>query len=233
MNGSRATVALILPVFNELDGLRFVLPRIDFSLFDDVLVVDAGSTDGSWQYARSCGLRVMTQIRKGLMFGVLDAISTLDTDCVIEFSPDGNCIPEHLPGVVRLLREGYDLVVVSRYLPPARSHDDTWVTALGNWMFSRLFRHLGPHHVTDALNIYRGFRRSLLKSPDFDRLCIGPVLEPLTTGLANLQRLKYAEIPGDEPRRIGGESKMKIVYNGSCILLMATRLYLKKLGMRA
>ena len=228
----RATTALLLPVFNELEGLQFVVPKINFGMFDDVLVVDGGSTDGSWQYARSCGLRVMTQLRKGLTLGVLDAIRTLATDYVIEFSPDGNCLPEHLPALVHLLHEGHDLVVVSRYLPPARSHDDTWVTAFGNRMFTALLRHLGPLRVTDALNIYRGFRRSLLDLPDFDRLCIGPVLEPLTTGLANLLRLKYTEIPGDEPRRIGGESKMKVIYNGSCILLMVARLYLRKLGRR-
>lgn len=232
MHRPRATTALLLPVLNELKGLQSVVPKIEFSVFDDVLVVDGGSTDGSWQYARSCGLRVMTQLRKGLTFGVLDAIGTLATDYVIEFSPDGNCLPEHLPTLVGLLREGHDLVVVSRYLPPARSYDDIWVTAIGNRIFSALFRHLGPLPVTDALNIYRGFRRSLLEVPDFERLCVGPVLEPLTTGLVNLLRLKYAEIPGDEPRRIGGESKMKVVYNGSCILLMVARLYLRKLGLR-
>jgi hypothetical protein len=166
------------------------------------------------------------------MFGVLDGIATLDADCVVEFSPDGNCLPEHLASVVRLLREGCDLVVVSRYLPPARSYDDTVVTALGNWAFSRLFRHLGPHKVTDALNIYRGFRRSLVKLPDFEQLCIGPVLEPLTTGLVNLNHLQYSEIAGDEPRRIGGTSKMRVLYNGSCILLMVARLYLRRMGIR-
>jgi len=229
---SRASVGLLLPVYNEVEGLRRLVPQIDLTLFDDVLVVDGGSKDGSWQYAVEKGLRVMTQLRRGLTFGVLDAIRTLQTDYVIEFSPDGNCLPERLPELVQKLREGHDLVVVSRYLPPARSLDDTWVTALGNHMFSALIRHIGRCPITDSLNMYRGFRRSIVELEDFDRLCVGPVLEPLTSALVNLHRMKYAEIPGDEPPRIGGESKMSVVYNGSCILLMVLRVYLRKLGLR-
>jgi len=57
----------------------------------------------------------------------------------------------------------------------------------------------------------------------------GPVFEPLVTGVCNLHGLKICEIPGDEPARIGGASKMRPFYNGSCILWMVTRLYLKKL----
>lgn len=227
------TVALLMPIYNEIDGLRQLLPQIDLGLFDDVLVVDGGSRDGSWEHALSRGLRVMTQVRKGLVFGVLDGIRTLETDYVIEFSPDGNCLPERLPDLVRLLREGHDLVVVSRYLPPARSYDDTWITALGNWGFSKLFRFLGPNRVTDALNMYRGFRCAIVQHADFERLCVGPVFEPLVTGWVNLHRMSYAEIAGDEPARIGGASKMRVLYNGSCILLMVARLYLRRLGIAA
>src|SRR5690348_332454 len=85
------TVTLLLPTYNEIDGLRAIWPQIDPALFDDILVVDGGSTDGTVEYALSHGLRIMTQLRKGLGFAVLDAINTLETDCVIEFSMDGNC----------------------------------------------------------------------------------------------------------------------------------------------
>src|SRR5574342_527391 len=149
MSASQPSVGLLLPVFNEVEGLRRTVPRLDLTLFDDVLVVDGGSTDGSWQYALDNGIRVMTQLRRGLTFGVLDAIRTMQTDYVIEFSPDGNCLAERLPELVQRLRDGNDLVVVSRYLPPARSYDDTWITALCNRLFSTLIRHIGRQRITD------------------------------------------------------------------------------------
>jgi hypothetical protein len=66
-------------------------------------------------------------------------------------------------------------------------------------------------------------------SYDFERYLRGPVFEPLVSAVCNLHGLKMGEIPGDEPHRIGGASKMRVVYNGSCILLMVARMYLRKL----
>lgn len=227
-----ATVTLLLPTLNEITGFEQIFPKIDCTLFDDILVVDGGSNDGTVEYALAQGLRVVTQLRKGLGPGVFDAVATIETDCVIEFSLDGNCLPDQLAPLVAKLREGYDLVVVSRYLPPAVSDDDTPLTRFGNWMFSKMIRYLGPYPITDSLNIYRGFRLSLYRLPEFSRFLYGPVFEPLTSALANVKRLRITEIPGDEPKRIGGVSKMSPLYNGSCILLMIVRCYLLKMGIR-
>jgi len=94
-------------------------------------------------------------------------------------------------------------------------------------------RPLAKFAVTDALNIYRGYRREILLNPDFEFYLKGPVLEPLVTGICALRNLKVTEIPGDEPLRIGGVTKRSILYNGSLVLLMIVRLYLRKfLGLR-
>lgn len=222
------TITLLLPVLNEVEGLKATLPHIDRSLVTDLLVIDGGSTDGSVEYAESQGVRVIRQRRPGLEWAVYDAILDLDTEYVIEFSPDGNCPTDVLPQLVEEINRGHDLVVVSRYLSPAVSEDDTLVTAFGNWMFTKMIRFLGRFPVTDSLTIYRGFRRSLILSPDFRRYLYGPVFEPLVTALCNVQGRSIAEVPGDEPMRIGGASKMSPIYNGSCILLMIGRMYLLK-----
>lgn len=222
------TVTLLIPVLNEVEGLKRILPTIDMSLFDDVVVVDGHSQDGSVEYARSQGVRVVYQKRKGLSLAVYDAIvDEVSTQFVIEFSPDGNCPVELLKPLVDRLRAGYDLVVVSRYLESAKSEDDTLVTAFGNRMFSLMIHWLGKAKITDSLNIYRGFRCSIV-GEEFLQFLYGPVFEPLVSALANLRNLKVDEISGYEPKRICGASKMSIWYNGSCILLMVIRMYFKK-----
>lgn len=222
------TITLLIPTLNELHGLRMLLPGIDRSLFDDILVIDGGSTDGTVAFAEAEGLRVERQKRPGLAFGVFDAIAPMKTSHVIEFSPDGNCKTEHLAELVEKLRQGYDLVTVSRYLPPAVSADDTPITAFGNFMFTRLIRMLGKFPVTDSLGIFRGYRCDVVRAYDFEHYLAGPVLEPLVTGICCIHGLKIAEIPGDEPARVGGASKMSVTYNGSYLLLMVIRLYVRK-----
>ncbi len=222
---------MLIPTYNEVEGLKLTLPRIDQSLFDDIVLIDGNSKDGTVEYALENNLRVITQLRKGLAFAVYDAIKTLKTDYVIEFSPDNNCIPEQLSEIVDKIREGYDLVVVSRYLPPAKSEDDGLITAFGNWMFTTAIRFLGKFPVTDALTIYRGYRCNLINKYDFDKYLTDAIFEPLVSAIGNLHNVKYCEIPGDEPKRIGGESKMRVIYAGSRIALMIIRLYIKKFTM--
>jgi glycosyltransferase involved in cell wall biosynthesis len=227
------TIALLLPTLNELDGLKAILPTIDRSLVDDVVVIDGGSRDGTVEFALDAGLTVVSQLRPGLHFAVFDIAHVLPHDYIIEFSPDGNCKADQLPALVAKLREGYDHVVVSRYLAHAVSEDDHVVTAFGNWMFSRLMRPLARFPITDSLNIYRGYRRRILLDPDFEFYLKGPVLEPLVTGMCALRGLSATEIPGDEPVRIGGVTKRSILYNGSLVLWMIVRLYLRRfLGLR-
>ncbi|MDT7041652.1 glycosyltransferase family 2 protein [Candidatus Nitronereus thalassa] len=230
--GDKPTIALILLVFNEIDGLKAIVPAIDQSLFNEIILVDGGSSDGSTEFARKAGLRVIQQRKPGLSEAVLEAVSAATSEYLIEFSPDGNCKADDLPNLVAKIREGYDLVVVSRYLPPAVSYDDTAITHFGNWMFTKMIGMLGSPVVTDALTIYRGFRREIPISPSFKRLLVGPVFEPLVTAWVLGNGRSYAEIPGDEPRRIGGERKMRVIYNGSCIIYMVVRMYLLKLTRR-
>lgn len=224
------TITLLMPTYNEVNGLAATLKDLDKSLVDEVLIVDAGSTDGTLELAAKHDIKVVQQRRKGLAFAVFDAINeNITTDCVIEFSPDGNCMCEQLPELIEKIRAGYDLVVVSRYMPPAKSYDDTPISAFGNWMFTQLFGMLGKFPVTDSLTIYRGFDCNIAKSKEFEKFLYGPVLEPLVTAMAQIQGLKIAEIPGDEPDRIGGETKRSIIYNGSCCLLMWFRTMVYKL----
>lgn len=225
----KKTITLLLPTLNEVVGLREIYPTLDKSLFDDILIVDGGSTDGTVEYAIENNIRIMTQLRKGLAAGVMDAISTLTTDCVIEFSMDGNCLIDQLPDIVKKLREGKDLVVVSRYLPPAKSYDDNIVTAFGNFMFTKMIRFLGKFPITDSLTIYRGFDVKITRYPEFEKCLHGPVFEPLVSAVATVRDLSICEIPGDEPKRIGGESKMSVSYNGWCILTMIAKMYYFKL----
>ena len=79
------------------------------------------------------------------------------------------------------------------------------------------------------MTIYRGFDVKIAKYPEFKKFIYGPVFEPLISAVAIHRNLIISEIPGDEPARIGGTSKMSVVYNGLCIVLCIVRMYTLKL----
>jgi glycosyltransferase involved in cell wall biosynthesis len=205
------TATLVLPVKNEIAGMRQIVPRIPRELFVQILVVDGGSTDGTVEYALEQGLEVHRQVRRGLRLAYLEAYERVKGDVIVTFSPDGNSIPELLPDLVREMGKDRDMVIVSRYLGKARSEDDTTLTWLGNFVFTRLVNLLFGGRYTDALVIFRAYRRSVPhatgvtrpRSERWERL-IGRYIswEPQLSARAAKLGLRVAEIPGDEPRRI-------------------------------
>ena len=60
------------------------------------------------------------------------------------------------------MKEGYDLVIGSRYLDDAVSDDDTWLTGFGNWLFTKTINLLHGGNYTDAMVIYRSYRTKLI-----------------------------------------------------------------------
>ncbi len=228
-------ITLVIPTLNEIDGLKLMIPRIDQSLFDEILVIDAKSTDGTVEYIQTIkNINLITQQSVGLTGAMIEAINIVKTDYVIEFSPDNNCTPEELPEIVKRIKEGYDIVVISRYLDDAISEDDTLITGIGNWMFSKMIRYLGNFPITDALTMYRGYKVSIVKDPLFIKyLSTGHIFEPLISAYGNLMNYKYIEIPGTEHKRIGGEAitdnKLNVIKAGLSISIMILRLYIKKI----
>jgi glycosyltransferase involved in cell wall biosynthesis len=228
------SVTLIIPTYNEIDGLKLIFPRIDQTLFDEIIFIDAKSSDGTVEYINNLkDVKILTQTDKGLTSAMLQATKEVKTEYVIELSPDNNCTPEILPKIVEKIKEGYDIIVVSRYLDDAISEDDTFITGLGNFIFSKMVSKLGKFPVTDALTMYRGYKVSIIRESLFKKyLSTGHIFEPLISAYGNLMDYKYIEIPGTELKRIGGEAitdnKMNVIKAGLCIFIAISRLYLRK-----
>ena len=209
---------LLIPTLNEVEGMKVILPRIKKEWVDEVLVIDGGSTDGSFEYAQSLGFKTLRQRSRGLIPSYWEALEVAVGDVIIPFSPDGNSVPERIPDLVRKMREGHDMVIVSRYLNGAKSEDDDIVSGFGNWLFTQMINILFGGHYTDTLVMFRAWKRELVK---------GFVMEPTIAGFepqlaieCAKRKMKVAEIPGDEPIRIGGRTKKQTLVAGWAILTL-------------
>jgi len=214
------TSTLLIPVLNEVEGMRVIMPKIQRDWVDQILFVDGGSTDGTVEYCKENGYNVIAQKNPGIRQAYIEALPLVRGDIVITFSPDGNSVPELLPDLIAKMKEGYDMVIVSRYLENARSADDDLLTGFGNWFFTKTVNLLHGGSDTDAMVIYRAYRTQLIRDLELDqdrwyrtpevilRTLIG--WEPLLSARAARRGLRVGEIPGDEPVRIGGERKLQV-----------------------
>src|SRR3989338_2994051 len=102
-------VTLVLPVLNEIDGMRAIMPKIKPEWYDQLIILDGGSTDGTQEYAAEKGYLTHVQREKGMRNAYREILPLIQGDVVVTFSPDGNCIPELIPELTRKMAEGYDM----------------------------------------------------------------------------------------------------------------------------
>jgi glycosyltransferase involved in cell wall biosynthesis len=218
------TTTLLLPTLNEIESLRVIAPQLRREWVDEIIVVDGGSTDGTIEYARANGLRVMSQSQRGYGQGMREGMRAAKGDIVVEFTPDGNSVPADIPRIIQKLHEGYDLVIGSRYLPGAKSEDDDWLTALGNRLFTGSVNLLFGVRYTDALVGFRAYRRAAALTLDLDAKGLSwPCQSSIRFARAGL---RVAEIPACEPPRIGGSRKMRPFATGLEICRLILRDFL-------
>lgn len=211
---------LLVMTLNEIDGMKAIMPQIDKAWCDQVIIVDGGSTDGTIEWARENGYFVYVQQQRGFRHAYTEVLPYVEGDVILTFSPDGNSVAGLIPDLIAKMKEGNDMVIVSRYLGPAKSADDDLVTGFGNWLFTKTVNLLHGGRYTDAMVIYRAYHKQIVYDLELhtdDAYATAEKLfntkiswEPLLSVRAAKRNLRVAEIPGDEPPRIGGERKLQI-----------------------
>ncbi|TAN40164.1 MAG: glycosyltransferase family 2 protein [Nitrospirae bacterium] len=219
---------LFILTYNEIDGMKAIMPQINRDWVDQIIVADGGSTDGTVEYAREHGYETFVQTKKGIRYAYFEGFPLITGDIVITFSPDGNSPPEAIPLLIQKMKEDYDMVIASRYLEHAVSYDDDPVTKFGNWLFTKSINLFHGGNYTDAMVIYRAYKRSLFYELDLDKeesyqteklLFTKISIEPLLSIRCAKRKKKVGEIPVDEPHRIGGERKLQIIRWGGAYYL--------------
>jgi len=218
-------VTLLIPTLHEIEGMKKIMPQIKKEWVDQILVVDGNSNDGTKEFCEQSGYEFLLQKGKGLKQAYFTALPHIKGDVVITFSPDGNSDASRIPDLVAKMREGFDMVIVSRYLDWAKSDDDDMITGFGNWLFTKTVNVLFGSKLTDVMVMYRAFKKEIIyklklheeKSYSLvEKLFFTDISwEPLLSARAAHQKLSLAEIPGDEPPRIGGVRKLQIIRWGA------------------
>jgi len=123
-----AGVSVIMPTFNESGHIQDLIRDTARAVAEagatpfEIIVVDDDSPDRTWEKAQAVEaigqgrVRVIRRMRDhGLTASIRDGIEAASYDLIIWMDCDYSHPPEKLPQLLYMIRQGFDVVVNSRY----------------------------------------------------------------------------------------------------------------------
>jgi dolichol-phosphate mannosyltransferase len=125
-------IVVILPAFNEETSLPILLPKLKKTLMEfgediRILVCNDGSNDSTQDklenFQKEISLEIIShKVNRGLGEAIRDLFERAaeiaqPEDVIVRLDCDDTHEPEFIPTIVKKVREGYDVVIASRFLP--------------------------------------------------------------------------------------------------------------------
>jgi hypothetical protein len=213
---SGLTATVVIPTLNEAENIEPVLRQLD--RYDDIVLVDGMSTDGTVELAREVrpDVRVLERPPRGKGDALRAGFAAATGDVVVIMDADGSMDPGEVEVFMAMIAVGFDLVKGSRLAVGGGSHDLTTIRLLGNAALCKLANTLFRTRWTDLCYGYLAFRRECL--PRLALSSDGFEIESEILGRAALAGLRIAEIPSVELPRIAGDSHLDARRDGTRIL---------------
>lgn len=217
---ANVTVDAIIPAYNEVGNVPFVLQDLQATEVRHVFLVDNNSTDGTGKVAETQGARVLKESRQGYGAACLKGIAAANeleepAEMLVFLDADHS---DDIPSLERLtepIRSGEaDLVIGSRALGKKERGAMTPQQVFGNWLATRMIRLLYGVKYTD-LGPFRAIRRDALNGLGMEDQTYGWTVEMQVKAIRN--GLKILEIPVDYHRRRTGKSKVAGTLKGTIL----------------
>ncbi len=220
-------LSIVVPAFNEEQGLAAVLTRIVAAGHDvqrqhpditgvEVIVVDDGSTDATAQVAAAMpSVRLIRHaVNRGYGAALKTGFAGARGDYLAFLDAEATNPPEVLGTLMStLLERRADVVVGARVSDPDGGMPK--IRALGNWLFARLLSWVIEARVTDCASGIRVFRRAILD--DLPELPDGFSFIVAMSTVTMQKGLRVMEVPTPYFSRVG-QSKLRVMADGLAFL---------------
>ncbi|HZK13576.1 MAG TPA: glycosyltransferase [Desulfobaccales bacterium] len=206
-------ISVVIPVFNEEENLRELGERLIRTLTAmgrpyEIIFVDDGSTDGSWQLLTDLNGQY-PQVIRALQFhrnfgqhqAIFAGFQAARGQVMVTLDADLQNPPEEIPRLVAKLDEGYDTVGGWR-----ENRRDSIFRRLPSQLVNYVMSRVTGVQLQDYGCMLRAYRRSVVDS-------INQCHESSSfiPALANLFAQRVAEIPVGHAERERGKSKYGII----------------------
>jgi glycosyltransferase involved in cell wall biosynthesis len=203
---NKIIISVIIPAFNEENGIGQVLDEIPKELVSEIIVVNNASTDNTEKIAKERGATVLREPTSGYGRACLKGIEYLKNSyeqphVVVFLDADHSDYPEELIDLVMpILENQADLVIGSRVLGQKESGSMTPQQIFGNWLATRLMKWFYGVKFTD-LGPFRAIRFPDLLELDMQDKTYGWTVEMQLKAAKN--KIRCLEVPVRYRKRIG------------------------------
>jgi glycosyltransferase involved in cell wall biosynthesis len=204
--GFSKIISVIIPAFNEENGVGQVIQEIPKVIVSEIIVVNNASTDYTGQVAANAGATVLHEPVPGYGRACLKGIEYLKRsdqkpDIVVFLDADHSDYPEEIEQVIKpILDLRADLVIGSRALGTKEKGSMTPQQIFGNWLATRLLKLFYGVKFTD-LGPFRAITYTKLLELDMQDKTFGWTVEMQLK--AAKSGLRCVEVPVRYRKRIG------------------------------
>ena len=216
---------LIIPAKYEKESLPSVLNELKKFSFNILVVLEPTDLE-TIDSIKNFDCTIVHQTNKGYGDALILGIKSVKTEYFCIFNADGSFNPVEISGMYSSLKdkEG-DIIFGSRYEKNATSEDDTLVTIIGNFIFTKLGNILFKLPITDILYTFvlGKTKKALdlnLQSQDFT-FCVELPIK------AQRKNYKIFSTTAHERARIAGKKKVNAIRDGLYILKKMILMFLK------
>ena len=216
-------LTLVIPAKDEAGCLPRVLDEL--KNFDCKKIIIIPETDLNTQNAvKNFDCKIITQKVGGFGGALIQGIKEVETNFLCIFNADGSFDPQYLKNMYNELLNNCDFVFNSRYENSGGSDDDTFLTLVGNKIFTFICNLLFRLNISDVLFTYVMGKTLAFKSLDLKRkdfcFCIElPVL-------AKFKKYKFISKPSYERSRLSGRKKLNEFKDGFLMLLCILKMFI-------
>ena len=216
-------LTLVIPAKKEEASLPSVLREIkDFDC--SIIIILEEQDKPTINAVKDFDCKIIFQNGVGYGNALIQGSNSVETEYLCIFNADGSFEPKYLNQMLNLC-EKQDYVFGSRYLKEGESDDDTFLTKVGNFIFTAIGNIFFSLKLTDILFTFilgktKSFQSLNLKSDDFC-LCVEIPIK------AKRMEALYSDTPSHERKRIGGSKKVNEFRDGFKILFGMIKFFFK------
>ncbi|MBF6567734.1 MAG: glycosyltransferase [Candidatus Binataceae bacterium] len=219
-------LSIVLPVMNECDNLRELIPRLNglaqrLHLSHEIIVVDGGSTDGTQEAAEKLGWRVITERRRGYAGALETGFDEAHGDYILTLDADMSHEPDFVAKMWRA-RERSDIVIASRYVRGGTAYT-SFVRNFTSRLLNLVLRRVLSLPVRDLSSGFRLYRREALANLHLTGRNF-EVLEEILV-IAYSRGFSVSEVPFTYFPRGSGRSHARLIRFGLDLTFSAIQLW--------